>query len=102
MKTHHKHYLASSSGVFSFFSVFLCTRLFFVTSLMLQHSTVHLYRARICKPFKDPMNRFPAGRAGTTTLFVVQATKAGGIRIYFWAPQTFTNTGSVLAGFLVL
>jgi hypothetical protein len=43
---------------------------------MLQHTVVHLYRARICKPFKEPMNRFPAGLAGTTTLFVVQARQA--------------------------
>ncbi len=27
--------------------------------------------ARICKPFKEPRNRFPASRAGTTTLFDV-------------------------------
>jgi hypothetical protein len=27
-------------------------------------------RARICKPFKEPRNRFPAWRAGTTTLFL--------------------------------
>ncbi len=41
-----------------------------------------LKRARICKPFKEPRNRFPAWRAGTTSLFDVparQATKAGGI-----------------------
>ncbi len=39
-------------------------------------------RARICKPFKEPRNRFPAWRVGTTTLFDVparQATKAGAI-----------------------
>ncbi len=39
-------------------------------------------RARICKPFKETRNRFPAWRAGTTTLFVVLArhsTLAGGI-----------------------
>ncbi len=39
--------------------------------------------ARICKPFKEPRNRFPAWEAGTTTLFVVpagmQATEAGRI-----------------------
>ncbi len=38
--------------------------------------------ARICKPFKEPRSRFPARRAGTTTLFDVPArlaTKAGGI-----------------------
>jgi hypothetical protein len=39
-------------------------------------------RARICRPFKEPRNRFPAWRACTTTLFVVparQATWVGGI-----------------------
>jgi hypothetical protein len=38
--------------------------------------------SRICKPFKEPRSRFPAWRAGTTTLFHVparQATYAGGI-----------------------
>jgi hypothetical protein len=37
---------------------------------------------RICKPFKEPRNRFPTWKAGTTTLFDVtarKATKAGGI-----------------------
>jgi hypothetical protein len=29
--------------------------------------------ARSCKPFKEPSNRFPARRAGTTTLFVLPA-----------------------------
>jgi hypothetical protein len=33
-------------------------------------------RARICTPFKEPRNRFPAGRAGTTTLLVVLARQA--------------------------
>jgi hypothetical protein len=33
-------------------------------------------RARICKPFKEPRNRFPAWRAGTTTLYVVLARHA--------------------------
>jgi hypothetical protein len=33
-------------------------------------------RARICRPFKEPQNRFPAWRAGTTTLFVVPARQA--------------------------
>ncbi len=39
-------------------------------------------RARICKPFKGPRNRFSDWRAGTTTIFVVmarRATKAGRI-----------------------
>jgi hypothetical protein len=45
------------------------------------HST-WLFKARICKLFKDTRNRFQAWRAGTTTLFVVQARQAswfGGI-----------------------
>ncbi len=29
--------------------------------------------ARICRPFKDPRNQFPAWRAGTTSLFATQA-----------------------------
>jgi hypothetical protein len=33
-------------------------------------------RDRLCKPFKELRNRFPAWRAGTTTLFVVQARQA--------------------------
>jgi hypothetical protein len=36
--------------------------------------------SRICKPFKEPRNRFPAWRAVMTTLFVIparQATQAG-------------------------
>jgi hypothetical protein len=32
--------------------------------------------ARICKTFKEPRNRFPAWRAGTTTLFDVPARQA--------------------------
>ncbi len=39
-------------------------------------------RARICSHFQEPMNRFPAWRAGTKTLFVAlarQATKVGKI-----------------------
>ncbi len=32
--------------------------------------------ARICIPFKEPRNRFPAWRAGTTTLVVVPARQA--------------------------
>jgi hypothetical protein len=34
-------------------------------------------RARICKPFKEPRNQFPAWRVGTTTLFVVPARYIG-------------------------
>ncbi len=33
-------------------------------------------RARICRPFKEPRNRFPAWRTGTTTLYVVPARRA--------------------------
>jgi hypothetical protein len=33
----------------------------------------YVVRARICKPVKEPRNRFPAWRAGTTTLFVLRA-----------------------------
>jgi hypothetical protein len=33
-------------------------------------------RARICRPFKEPRDRFPALRAGTTTLFVVLVLQA--------------------------
>ncbi len=33
-------------------------------------------RTRICRPFKEPRNRFPAWRAGTTTLFFVPARQA--------------------------
>jgi hypothetical protein len=35
-----------------------------------------MYRARICKPFKEPRNRFPAWPAGTTTLLVVTVRQA--------------------------
>ncbi len=41
-----------------------------------------LHRVRICKPLKEPSNRFQARRANTTSLFVVlarQPTYAGGI-----------------------
>jgi hypothetical protein len=32
--------------------------------------------ARICKPFKQPRNRFPAWRDSTTSLFIVPARQA--------------------------
>jgi len=41
-----------------------------------------LFRARICKSFMEPRNRFSAWRAGTTTLLDVPARRAaltGGI-----------------------
>jgi hypothetical protein len=37
------------------------------------HTTVRLSRVRIFRPFKEPRNRFPAWRVGTTTLFDVPA-----------------------------
>jgi hypothetical protein len=33
-------------------------------------------RARICRPFEEPRNRFPAWRDGTATPFVVPARQA--------------------------
>ncbi len=40
---------------------------------------LHAYRARICKPFKEPRNRFPDRRNWF-------------LGIDSWAPSTFTNT----------
>ncbi len=40
------------------------------------HRMSMLYRARIYSPLKEPRNRFPAWRAGATTLFVVPARQA--------------------------
>ncbi len=56
-------------------------------------------RARICKNFKGPRNRFPALRASRTTLFL--RTGPPGyigwwnrfLGIESWAPLTFTNSG---------
>jgi hypothetical protein len=39
-------------------------------------------KSRICKPFREPRNRYPAWRASTTTMFDVparQVTKADGM-----------------------
>ncbi len=56
---------------FGYGSGFQCT----ILRLLPQHTTLW---ARICKPFKEPRNRFPAWRAGTTTLFnVLPATRLG-------------------------
>ncbi len=59
------------------------TKLFLTTTktssfLFLFHGPRHLlkYWALICKPVKEPRNRFPARRAGTTTLFVAPARHA--------------------------
>ncbi len=38
--------------------------------------SVYKFRARICRPLKETRNRFPAWRAGTTTLFFVPARQA--------------------------
>ncbi len=75
------------------------SRYFYVCLLfyLLESCTVPV----IVKLFKEPRHRFPARRAGTTTLFVVpsrQATSAGGFDSFgidFWAPSTLKNTGSV-------
>jgi hypothetical protein len=63
-------------------------------------------RARICNPFKEPRNRFPAWQAGTTTLFVVPAHHLAtshitwlhnvyryGLRFYLW-PASALRYGS--------
>ncbi len=45
---------------------------------------------RICRPFKEPRNQFPAQRAGTTTLFDVparQPTQACGINSLEWTTR---------------
>jgi hypothetical protein len=36
-----------------------------------------MYRVRICKPFEEPRNRFPAWRASTAILFNVPAPHIG-------------------------
>jgi hypothetical protein len=47
------------------------------TGYLLHKSTFYMQGwARICKPFKELWNRFPAWRAGTTTLFDVPARHA--------------------------
>ncbi len=57
-------------------------------------------RARICKPFKEPRNRFSAWRAGTSNpVFRTGSPDYIGWRNRFlgidsWTPYTFTNTGS--------
>ncbi len=63
------------------------------------------YWARIFKPLKEPRNRFPAWRAGTTTLFVVPARWRnrflGSIKVYkygLWlsvVDQDCTSTNNV-------
>jgi hypothetical protein len=39
------------------------------------YRTYILYRSCICKPFKEPRNRFLGCRSGTTTLFVVRPAR---------------------------
>jgi hypothetical protein len=51
--------------------------------------------ARICKPFKEPRNRFQAWRAGTTTIFDVpalQATYVGWRKLDSRGPRQFFYT----------
>ncbi len=45
-------------------------------------------RARICKPLKEHRNRFPAWRAGTTTLFHVPARQAS-LNVYKFGLSIF-------------
>jgi hypothetical protein len=66
------------------------------------HSCLRRLRIlKICKPFKEPKNRFTACPAGTTTLFIVTArqdTWAGGIDSSESIPgllKRFKNMGSV-------
>jgi hypothetical protein len=47
--------------------------------LFIVHCSYRYARARICKPFKEPRNLFPACRAGTTTQFDCQARLAESI-----------------------
>ncbi len=64
--------------------------------------TLRLFKARSCKPCKEPRNRFPPGqvRPFTTTLFDVPARQATlnwqnrFLGIDSWAPWMFTNSGS--------
>jgi hypothetical protein len=59
-------------------------------------------RARICKPFKEPRNRFPAWQPGRqpylsyrpAMLHIGWRNRFHGIDS--WVPQTFTNTASEL------
>jgi hypothetical protein len=49
------------------------------------------YWARICKPFKEPRNRFQAWRARTITLFVVPAREGYiGCRNRFFGNDSYT------------
>jgi hypothetical protein len=62
-------------------------------------------RARICKPFKEPRFRFPAWRAGTTTLFAVparQGTSDGRIDSYsnWFLGSLNVNKYGLCAGYL--
>jgi hypothetical protein len=54
-------------------------------------------RARICKAFKEPRNRFPAWPAGTTTLFDVPPGSIGWRNRFLGSLNTFPNSDSVLA-----
>ncbi len=48
----------------------LSLSLWFNSNILYKHTAD---RARTCKPFQEPGNRFPAWQAGTATLFVVPA-----------------------------
>jgi hypothetical protein len=57
-------------------------------------------QSRICRPFKEPRNRFPAWRTGTTTLLAYRPARLHRLaksipRIRFLGSITLTNTCSV-------
>ncbi len=54
----------------SFYSMGLCR------DYIKQYLWTEYFWAWICKPFKEPSNRFPTWRSGTTTLFDVLARQA--------------------------
>jgi hypothetical protein len=64
-------------------TISLFIKFFFLVCCWTVISIFHFW-ARICKPFKEPRNLFPAGRAGMTTLFDVPAR--AGIFKRVWGP----------------
>ncbi len=70
--------------------------------LFLAVLTLWYTRARICKPFKEPRNRFLNWRSGTITLFDVTdqqlhrlaESMIDSFGIDSWTPYTFKNSGS--------
>ncbi len=61
-----------------------------------------IIKARICKPFKEPRNRFPAWRAGTTTLFDVSARPTrflGSLNVYEFGLSSFPCCKIIFSGY---